>query len=660
MHAADTQFIKVIDETLERMEIAGPGFARLKDYVPPPSANDSLFSEIQTNEFMDFLKVFKSNPEAFQSEIEFLFPHPNTYEEALKDSITNILLIQRALAEQNKSDIDIIESTFKHPEIQPLLFKQLMGTHLHRYTCNMMLRMIDSALHNGDRKALIELHEFVAYMSITEKSCDLPRIVMDGLYSIQFGPEREFAKWKLMLMAAKGFRFRANHIPESWILQKPLYYGLMSRIMLTLNVCLSWEEKNYNLKRFNNLLIEFHQAVFANSFPPNSTPKQAKRFIIDKITKEIPEIVNDTPRFAELRDLDDRQMSAILTANPTDLERDVSRPNFMNFGKTDIAGQKEPIIAEIAESSARRASTRLAKKAQRRRQNKMLSRQNRVGQRRPKPNGEARSSSSEFSLELVNDAEDFTEPLVIDDKPEDETARKEKVTGESSSNDCDEEFTDSELSMPDEDVEYDEIQEEWKGIEEEQVRMIEHYRLLEKLKVDHAKLHRNNIRLRTESQIPKEKPRVVAFFHTDDIRQILPFANTVYVENHLKDRASQILNSGKQVPLQWIFNPAVKIDRNDYQFLCQLFNLSNGVSHLTFANFIRTFSALNPSKAKLTRKELARSVFQFEHAFETEDQVFIPPIGGAHREHLSSDFNHIEIRRFMMNGGAHPYFFQVI
>jgi hypothetical protein len=163
-----------------------------------------------------------------------------------------------------------------------------------------------------------------------------------------------------------------------------------------------------------------------------------------------------------------------------------------------------------------------------------------------------------------------------------------------------------------------------------------------------------------ESKSNKEKPRVVAFFCTDDFRLLYSAADEMYEKNVTNSTAAIVLGSGKPVTLRWLFNPAVVIDKDDYQFLCQLFNLARGRNYLTFDNFLRTFQVLNPIKSRLNRKELARSVFQFEHVFETEDQVFVPPVGGGHREHLSSAFNHDQIRRFMRNGGAHPYFFELV
>jgi DNA polymerase III delta subunit len=164
-----------------------------------------------------------------------------------------------------------------------------------------------------------------------------------------------------------------------------------------------------------------------------------------------------------------------------------------------------------------------------------------------------------------------------------------------------------------------------------------------------------------ESKIKKEKPRIVASFRIEDFQFLNSKANQLFVDNQEAESALTILNSRKKgVTLRWIFNPSVKIDLDAYQFLCELFGLSEGTNYLTFKNFIRTFQMLNPTKSRLSKKELSRSVFQFEHAFETEDEVFVPPIGGCHREHLSSGFNHIQIRQFMTHGGAHPYFFELL
>jgi hypothetical protein len=89
----------------------------------------------------------------------------------------------------------------------------------------------------------------------------------------------------------------------------------------------------------------------------------------------------------------------------------------------------------------------------------------------------------------------------------------------------------------------------------------------------------------------------------------------------------------------------------------------HGTNYLSYQNFLDAFTTLNPSKAKESRKATKcpnRTVFQFSHAIETDDLIYIPPIGGVHPEHLSSRFNQKQVHKFLMHGGAHPYFFKMI
>lgn len=154
------------------------------------------------------------------------------------------------------------------------------------------------------------------------------------------------------------------------------------------------------------------------------------------------------------------------------------------------------------------------------------------------------------------------------------------------------------------------------------------------------------------------KASFVAMWSTNDFINLFPHANQVYYENIARNTALRSTQDST-MKFRWIFCPEVVIDVKAFRFLCKVFGLLIGKKDLTFSNFQRAFLALTsghiagPSKGN-------RTVFRFNHQFELDGQICVPPIGGVHPEHLSSRFNHVQVRKFLEHGGAHPYFFEEI
>jgi hypothetical protein len=462
-----------------------------------------------------------------------------------------------------------------------------------------MLRLVTDGLINGNRESVAQVYAFVCRVN-ADAAKALPNSVFQELKKMpRFEKQRQFLEWKLLSMAAKMHGLATEFVPESWYNHRPLLSNLQSRIMLALRKFLTEEEQQATPTDFKTIGIEIKDILLAKPFPTTLSPQNAKKYFLETVEKDMPRIIKKNKKFVQFSDLNEAEMQTLLRANFDDLERDAKETNIMNFGGAEILADGDIGTTEKVKL--------------------------------PNPDELQGSLSS-----LVNEKDSLSEKAqLISQEVGLAEVRKE----------CEE----------------DAVTAECKLIEEDQLQLIEKYRLLRKLKVDHAKLHRHTVLPQTESQVKKEKPRVVAFFHTDDLRLILPQANMLFTENQVNDTARQVINAGKDVRLAWIFNPAVIIDFASYQFLCQLFNLTQGRNQLTFDVFLKSFQKLSPMKTNMmTKKEFARSVFQFDHAFETKDQVFVPPIGGAHREHMSSDFNHDVILKFMMRGGAHPYFFELL
>jgi hypothetical protein len=161
--------------------------------------------------------------------------------------------------------------------------------------------------------------------------------------------------------------------------------------------------------------------------------------------------------------------------------------------------------------------------------------------------------------------------------------------------------------------------------------------------------------------IPPSSPKAICFIAswcTGDFINLFPKANQVYYENVARNTALRS-SQDKSMKFRWIFDPSVVIDAKTYKFLCKVFGLLAGKSGLCFLNFQRAFLALTQGGSTDASKE-NRTVFRFNHRFELDGQIGIPPIGGVHPDHLSSRFNHVQVRKFLEHGGAHPYFFEEI
>jgi hypothetical protein len=191
----------------------------------------------------------------------------------------------------------------------------------------------------------------------------------------------------------------------------------------------------------------------------------------------------------------------------------------------------------------------------------------------------------------------------------------------------------------------------------QQQEEIAYYRRLKKERLDFAKLQKSHVQSTNDDPPSIGKPRKVAFLRTEDFRMISEEANDVFLRNTVLEAARAKYGSADR--FQWVFDRSVVIDAHAYKSLCQVFGLAQGKAFLTFENFFDAISQIN--RTAKDKKMLASTVFKFNHVIETaKGEVLVPPIGEVHREHLSSRFNHEQVRKFLMHGGCHPYFFTAL
>ncbi len=160
------------------------------------------------------------------------------------------------------------------------------------------------------------------------------------------------------------------------------------------------------------------------------------------------------------------------------------------------------------------------------------------------------------------------------------------------------------------------------------------------------------------SKIENNSQTRISSFTLNDFFELFPDVAVLYSENVTLGLAFMAMKN-KSMRFRWFFDPSIVIKQKTFLFLCQVFGEAEGKKTLTFVNFQKAYLELNgqiPPKGK--SGDANRTVFRSSHSFLVDGVTCIPPIGGVHPEHLSSRFNHIQIRTFLSRSGFHPYFFE--
>ena len=121
--------------------------------------------------------------------------------------------------------------------------------------------------------------------------------------------------------------------------------------------------------------------------------------------------------------------------------------------------------------------------------------------------------------------------------------------------------------------------------------------------------------------------------------------------------SNENLCSIKAKSFRWHFDPNVIIKQKHMDFLCVLFNLEPGKGQLTFSDMAKTFWVIEKCFRKEDGKDLRRTVFEWSHRFEINNQLVAPVKREVHPEHENSGFNHVQARALFNGGGFDPRFF---
>jgi hypothetical protein len=369
---------------------------------------------------------------------------------------------------------------------------------------------------------------------------------------------------------------------------------------------------------------------------------------------EIPKVISTTPKFHIFAPLTKEKLVKLL--QPIKVEPESPDTGFLNFSE-DNEDDEGPAPEPPAPSQPP-SKSRSQKKRERKKKAAQKKKEAQEKLKLEEPKVMLEDVEEVVTSELPKEERNVRESEQLAEVKESEGA---EVPSESMMTEEEKEAMDKLVNAVEDQTE---IEREVAELIREQQEMIEKYRVMKKVQRDHSALYAKQIKVGDVRKMNMKKERVIASLRTNDFRLISDAANTAYINNELNKTGQLIANSKKKtVRLQWVFNPDVVINRNTFLFLCQVFDVINSPNHLSYQNFLNAFVALNPSKRDEFRRAAKcpnRTVFQFSHVIETDDVIYIPPIGGVHPEHLSSGFNLKQAHKFLMHGGAHPYFFIMI
>jgi hypothetical protein len=584
----------------------------------------------------EILDAFEMNINARKEEVQAIFPDHDDVDQALLSSIKGALLSRTVLEKGIKNVRSDLSRLFSYDERQDI-FESISKLCGHYYGYNYLIRMMEEARKNKGNNAeiLIRIYALASSLLMVESfDYKLPFEIYRKFNRIAFKSEKEksFVRWRLanynlkkrMEFSPPEYQFTAEYLPVHELILYQIMFNLEKFIDLDAIADLTGKEDDFFPDWVDFRNKNFHATVM------ESTPSAiVLKIFNNRMDKVVPDAIRSNAKYRMFENLSQDDIIRILAPTVEQVEQTKNEQSFFDFKvETDVKKKKK-----------KRKQTRVQMETSKE-DHEQASSSADINLKESLPSGETRifvdtPESKDLAHEMVEDMKD----------KEEEMDQKEEMNGEEESKQVDEEVL---------------IKEEVEELMRLQNMEIQIFKKLKKQSLDLARARRSKVNVVVERQATQKKPRMVAFLHTDDLRLINDQANELYLRNTVQDagRNNVTMGNGK---FRWIFNPEIVIDFDGYQFLCQVFNVVDGQACLTYDLFLKTFSKLNPIKANVIEKRskaLNRTVFQFDHAFECEHAIYVPPIGGAHREHLSSRFNHQQIRKFLMHGGCHPYFFE--
>lgn len=604
---------------------------------------------------------FGNDVEARKADVDMLFPEYEDVDQALLSGIKGVLLSRTTLENGIKSLRPRIPELFKLESERKDIFESASKLYGYFYAYNHIIRMMEQARQSkvNNKEILAQIYHFASSQLMVETlHRNFPVEIFRKFSQIKFKSEKErsYVKWRLanynmkrqLELCPPGYKFVAEYLI--------MHELIMTQVMQSLEKFIEPEAiaSTQSSKQLFPIWTEFHDKFFATTLLESTTSSTALKIFTNRMDRIVPETIKKNQKYRLFANLSQDDVAKILAPTVEQLEVTKKEPAFVDFLVEKGAKKKKrraQLPAKVFNATRNAPVEKIAEAFE-----------------VPSALNEIKDSPDGTLAKNTLNKDSSVQDTPVEDSPAKDSLVKESSAKGSLAKDTKESSEETKTSsedqepqvIPDETKDEDYyIQEEVDQLMKEQAAEIQRYKTLKKQSLDLAKSQHSKVKVVNDSKASPKTIRMVAFLHTEDFRLINQQANELYLQNMVEDAARVNINGGSG-RFKWVFDPSIVIDFDSYKFLCQLFSVVEGKTSLTYDNFLSTFSKLNPNKgANLTKrsKALNRTVFQFDHAFEADGVIYVPPIGGAHREHLSSRFNHIQIRKFLMHGGFHPYFF---
>lgn len=600
------------------------------------------YSKEEIGHMMKIISDFEKNVDHYTEMINNMFPSFDNFDDAMEYAVKHYVLYQR-LIYRVRDDFALLPSSyFSLPLHRCMAYDKIQTTVHNLAMSNSVCRMISKAKESNDPKTITDIFQLFNCFAGTEREAlRLPPGPDQELFERVVNklnlPQRGFLLVMLLQYASKVI-LKPENTPKSWEIASPLSVMFTYQMMVAIKPFVAQIETSDGTVQLMRLFTKFREEVTLSC--PNFAAKieTYRKFVMSSIPRREATILAK-PEYEIFRPVDTERLFKLISSRP---EPQAPSGEAAVFFDSDVSEKQVTIDDKEAREREKRAKRNQARRAQKKKKKQEAKAASAISIEA------AESEREEEQLEKV--VEKQKDIVKVDKKKEEAEAIAEFAKGK------EEEKVETPVGA--------ELQEDIDELLREHRETYERYNRLKRLPARPMFLERD-CKVVKEAKLPSAKLRVIASFTTEDWRQIHKEANQVFVENQMDTSARLVYSKSRNLQFQWVFNPQIIIKADTYKFLCQLFGLTRGMKKLTYGKFINAFMALNPSKRALVEKAVyqkksKRTVFQFEHAIEINGTVFVPPIGGIHREHESSGFNHERIRDFMMHAGAHPYFFIVL
>lgn len=595
----------------------------------------------------EFLDEFERDPDSRQMEIQNLFLEYKSLDGCLLDGIKQILLASKILV----GGINIFRShtlrLFSCPEKKNHAFVSGLNCYSMLYTYNYLVRMLDQARRSqgSASNALLQAHNVITYLlgsTLQKQRLDhtLPNEIRRKFRTIAFKSpkEKEYVQWRL---AYYNREVREKQLPVEYRFMAelmPLHVLVLTQVLMGIKRFIPVELCNDKEAEPPSVYTEFIQSFFETKVSEATSSKIVTRLFENRVDRLVVRAIENEKKYAMFASLTLEEISRMTASSVVPFQEECDE-TFVTF-RVEKQAKKHKKQIKKKKTKAKRLTQPLPPSS-----TATLS----IAVKQPVEPMTAEVARKASKAEKEREEVDLEEPekevldsevyLAVDRELVREGKQEEAVSSSMSEEDC---------NFREETVR-EEIEEAMRQQKEE----IAYYRRLKKEKLDFAKLEKSRIQpIKDDPSIGK--PKKVAFLRTEDFRMISEEADQVFLGNTVSEAARAKYGSADR--FQWVFDRSVVIDAHAYKFLCQVFGLAQGKAFLTFENFFDAISQIN--RTGKDRKMLASTVFKFNHVIETATgEVLVPPIGEVHKEHLSSRFNHEQVRKFLMHGGCHPYFF---